>query len=159
MAEILIIGYGNVTRSDDAVGCCAAQQLAEHFRNDPEVEVVTAQQLTPEMADNISQCEFVVFLDASYGEEPGLIQRKNVLPHAAPSGFTHSFTPCVLLSAAQQLYGGAPEAIGITLAGWSFEIGNELSSGARQRLPELVRIAQQAVESYRAGSPVRIAKD
>ena len=55
-------------RGDDAIGCHAARALEQHFWNDPDVEVMAAQQLTPEMADDVSQREFVLFLDASFGD-------------------------------------------------------------------------------------------
>ncbi len=149
MTGTLIIGYGNLLRSDDAVGCHAAHELEQHYRDDPEVEVIATQQLTPEMAEDVSRCGFVLFLDASSAEQPGAIRQNRVLPGNAPGGFTHQLTPSSLLSAAQQLYGDAPEAICITLEGWSFEVGNRLSDGAQLRFPELVSQAQAVVESYR----------
>jgi len=145
----LIIGYGNLLRGDDAVGCHAAHELEQHYRDDGGVEVIACQQLTPEMADDVARCGLVLFLDASPNEEPGTIRRSRVLPGNGPGGFTHHLTPSSLLSAAQQLYGDTPEAICITLQGWSFEVSNKLSGGARKRLPELVRQAQEVVESYR----------
>lgn len=145
----LIIGYGNLLRGDDAVGCHAAHELEQRYRDDPGVEVIATQQLTPEMAEDVSRCGFVLFLDASSAEEPGTIRQTRILPGNAPGGFTHQLTPSSLLSAAQQLYGDTPEAICITLEGWSFEVGNKLSGGARFRLPEFVRQAQEVVESYR----------
>jgi hydrogenase maturation protease len=145
----LIIGYGNLLRGDDAVGCHAAHQLEQHYRDDPEVEVIGTQQLTPEMAEDVSRCGFVLFLDAASAEKPGTIRQTRVLPGNAPGGLTHQLTPSSLLSAAQQLYGDAPEAICITLEGWSFEVGNRLSDGARLRLPQLVHQAQKVVESCR----------
>ncbi len=149
MTGTLIIGYGNLLRGDDAVGCHAAHELEQHYRDDPEVEVIATQQLTPEMAEDISRCGFVLFLDASSAEGPGTIRQTRIWPGNAPDGFTHQLTPSSLLSAAQQLYGDAPEAVCITLEGWSFEVGNKLSDGARLRLPELIRRAQEVVESYR----------
>ena len=110
MSQILIIGYGNVLRADDAVGCCAAEQLQQHYRDDPDVEVIASHQLTPEMALDISRSEFVVFLDASSAEEPGKISQTRILPDTAHVGFTHQLTPATLLSLAEQLYGHAPEA-------------------------------------------------
>ncbi|MFZ0311626.1 MAG: hydrogenase maturation protease [Candidatus Korobacteraceae bacterium] len=149
MTGTLIIGYGNLLRGDDAVGCHAAHALEQHFRDDPEVEVIATQQLTPEMAEDVSRCGLVLFLDASSAEKPGTIRQSQVLPGNAPGGFTHQLTPSTLLAAAQQLYGDSPEAICITLEGWSYEVGNKLSAGARLRLPEFVRRAQETVESYR----------
>ena len=80
MTGTLIIGYGNLLRGDDAVGCHAAHELEQHYRDDPEVEVIATQQLTPEMAEDVSRCGFVLFLDASSAEKPGTIRQSRVLP-------------------------------------------------------------------------------
>jgi hydrogenase maturation protease len=135
-------------RGDDAVGCCAARELEKCFRNNPNVEIMAAQQLTPEMADDIAASQFVLFLDASCGEEPGTIRVTKLRPEPGPNGFTHQLNPSTLLSAVEQLYGDAPEGATITLAGWSFDISTNLSSGARARLPEMVRQARELVESH-----------
>lgn len=150
MPGILIIGYGNLLRGDDAVGCHAAHELEQRYRGDPKVEVIACQQLTLEMVDDVLRSKFVLFLDASPVGEPGTIHRTRVLPEHGAGGFTHHrFTPSSLISAAEQLYGDAPESVCLTLSGWAFEMGNKLSRGARSRLPELVRQAQEVVESYR----------
>ena len=149
MSGTLIIGYGNLLRGDDAVGCRAAYELDQLFRDDPNVEVIASQQLTPEMADDVAESDFVLFLDAATGELPGTVRRMRIVPQLGPGGFTHQLTPSSLLSAAGQLYGDAPEAISITLAGWSFDISNQLSPGAADRFPEMIRLAQDAVESHR----------
>ena len=71
MPGTLIIGYGNLLRGDDAVGCRAAYELEQLFRDDPDVEVIASQQLTPEMADDVAGSDFVLFLDAATGEDAG----------------------------------------------------------------------------------------
>jgi hydrogenase maturation protease len=152
LAGILVIGYGNSLRGDDVVGCRAAQQLAQSFHGDPEVEVIASPQLTPEMADDVSRSGFVLFVDASEGEAAGTIRRSRVAPEALAGGFTHSLTPSALLSAAEQLYGDAPEAIVLTLAGWSFELGSQLSPGASRSLPKLIQQARELIERHRKGA-------
>ncbi len=149
MAGTLIIGYGNMLRGDDAIGCRAAYQLEQLFRDDPGVKVIASQQLTPEMADDVAESDFVVFLDAATGEVPGALRRTRIVAQRGPSGFTHQLTPSSLLSAAEQLYGDAPEAISITLAGWCFDISNQLSPAATGRFPDMIRLAQEAVETHR----------
>jgi hydrogenase maturation protease len=149
LAGTLIIGYGNTLRGDDGVGCYVAEQLGKHFRNQADVEVLAAQQLTPEMTKDISQSAFVIFVDASNHGEPGSIHRNPVSPEGGPSGFTHQFTPPALLAAAEQLYGHAPMAISITLAGWSFDLSDELSPPAKSHLPKLIEQAKEAVDSHR----------
>ena len=155
MPGTLIIGYGNPMCGDDAIGCHAARLLEQHFWNDPDVEVVSAQQLTPEMVDDVLQRDFVLFLDASFGEQPGTIRRITVSPEPGAGGFSHHLTPSSLLTAAEQLYGDVPFAMSITMAGWSFEIGQSMSQIASRRMPDLIRLAQEAVEAHRRKKQAR----
>jgi len=153
-AGVLIIGYGNVLRGDDGVGWLAARELQRYFRDDDDVAVIAAQQLTPEMAEAVSQSRFVLFLDASCGEQPGSIQSKPVLPEDGRLRFTHRVMPATLLATAQQLYGATMPAMSMTLAAWSFELDTELSSGAKARLPEFIRQAKEIVASHRQLSEI-----
>jgi len=154
VSQILIIGWGNVLRADDAAGFLAAEQLQQYYRDDPDVKVIASHQLTPEMALDISGSDFVVFLDASSAEEPGTISQSLIPPDTVHSGFTHQLTPGTLLSLAEQLYGHAPDAVGITLAGWSFKLKNKLSRRAQMLLPVLIAQARNAVETHRQISGV-----
>lgn len=154
MSQILIIGWGNVLRADDAVGFLAAEQLQQLYRDDPGVQVIASHQLMPEMALDIAGSGSVVFLDASSAEEPGTISQTRILPETVKGGFTHQLTPAALMSLAGQLYGHVPEAIGITLAGWSFKLSNKLSRRAGILLPVLVAQARNAVETRRQISGV-----
>jgi hydrogenase maturation protease len=145
----LIIGYGNPQRGDDAIGSQAARALERHFSNDPDVEVIAAQKLTPEMVDDILQRDFVLFLEASSEEAPGTLKRTTVSPEPGPGGGTDQFTPAALLTAAEQLYGDIPFAMSITMAGWSFEPSQPLSQIAIRHMPDFLRLAKEAVESHR----------
>jgi hydrogenase maturation protease len=145
----LIIGYGNALRGDDAVGLHAAHELESQFLGDPEVGVIACHQLTPELADDISDCELVIFLDASCKGKAGTVRCEPILLESAPGAFTHQLDPASLIAAAEQLYGEAPKAFSLTLTGWSFEIGSKLSRGAKLQLPELVSRARELVASHR----------
>jgi len=149
MPGVLIIGYGNLLRGDDAAGVLAARELERYFRDHDEVETIAAQQLTPEMAEIVSTSDFVLFLDASGEDEPGSIAGTPIELEGDARQFTHHLTPATLLKLAQQIYEQAPPAMTLTLAGWSFELNNELSSGACERLPEFIRQAKEAVASHR----------
>jgi len=146
---ILIIGYGNPLRGDDAVGVLAAHGLERYFRNDHEVDVIAAQQLTPEMAEIVSRSSFVLFLDASQEDAPGGVRCELVEPEGDARRLTHHLTPASLLKTAQQIHGQAPPAVSLTLSGWSFEFGNELSPEVRGRLPEFLRQAKEIVGRQR----------
>lgn len=149
MPGILIIGYGNLLRGDDAAGALAARELDRYFQDDDEVETIAVQELTPEMAEIISRSSFVLFLDASNQGKSGSIVCAPVEPEDDSRHFTHHFTAATLLSLARQIYGQAPPAVALTLSGWSFALDSELSRRARERLPEFVRQAKETIASHR----------
>jgi hydrogenase maturation protease len=154
---ILIIGYGNTLRGDDGVGIHAARELERQYHDDPEIEIIACQQLTPELADDISRSELVIFLDAAVTDEPGTVETRPILPSNAPIGFMHHLDPASLVSAAEQLYGEVPNAVSVTLTGWSFDTGSRLSREAKLRLPELVRQAREVVTAHRRQLPLAVA--
>lgn len=123
---LLIIGYGNPLRSDDAVGQHVTWALAERLPPG-RVLVVTAHQLTPELAEGISHADTVIFIDAREGGQPGDIQKEVVVPAHPTAAFSHHVSPASLLAASQSLYGSVPSGILISIAGESFEFGTELS--------------------------------
>ncbi len=151
MPNVLIIGYGNRMRTDDAVGAEAADRLAEAYRDDPRVRVMSAHQLMPEMARDICEAEFLLLLDADAGAVPGAITKSVVTAQADECSFTHYCKPAALLFAARSLYGHTPEAVSLTLAAASFELGMELSPTASRRLPDFLEAARQIVLSWQAG--------
>lgn len=153
MSNILIIGYGNLLRGDDAIGFYAARDLEQYFRGDPDVEVVATQQLTPELADDVAHSRFVVFVDCALNGAPGAIATREVLPQEDGVSIMHHLTPSALLHAAGQLYGDAPHAVTLTLTGWTYELSNMLSRGAQLRLPDLVREAVDTVAAYYEAAP------
>jgi hydrogenase maturation protease len=134
----LIIGYGNPLRSDDAFGWHASRLLARALAGQ-DVEVITCHQLTPELAEPLSQCSHAVFIDADAEGDPGDIHRRNVHPQCpASSAFTHSCTPSGLLASAEGLYGHRPRAVAITVSAQSFAFGEALSPAVSAALPEVV---------------------
>ena len=64
-ARLTIIGCGNPVRSDDGAGVIAATRLAEQASTLQQApRVIAAQQLTPDLAENIASAAQVVFVDA-----------------------------------------------------------------------------------------------
>jgi hydrogenase maturation protease len=140
MASVLIIACGNSLRGDDAVAWRIAQSLANHAVSS-DVEIVTSQQLTPEMAESVSRAEYVVFLDASSAEPPGSL---SLVPIAAAedrsASMTHRLSPSVILAMSNALYGKAPaDAFLLTVGGESFDLSEGLSAAVSQAVPEAVK--------------------
>ena len=69
MPRTLIIGYGNPLRGDDGLGWQVASELAKCV--DALISVVAVHQLTPELAEPVSDADLVIFVDSSCDGEPG----------------------------------------------------------------------------------------
>src|SRR5262245_60332112 len=127
MSKVLVIGYGNPLRGDDGLGWYAAQALADQAQ-DPSVEIMACHQLAPELAEQVSQADFVLFVDARAGQIPGELFCEPVEPATdCNAALTHHLTPPALLTWADQLFGRYPDAMEISIGGESFELGTELS--------------------------------
>ncbi len=149
MSGILILGYGSTLRSDDALGIHAAHALQEFYRDQAGVRVLATSQLTLELAEDVSQAQFVLFIDAAEGEPPGEISRECLEPEEENLRFTHRCTPRMLLKAAGRLYARAPSAMSLTMAGASFAVGMGLSPEIESRLPDLLEEAKAIVSNWR----------
>ena len=64
MPSIVVIGYGNPLRGDDAIGWKAAEALRDVYEDDMAVEVFASHQLNPEMAESVAEAGMVIFIDA-----------------------------------------------------------------------------------------------
>ena len=115
---MLIIGYGNPLRGDDAMGLVAAERLGG----------LAVHQLTPELAEQIAQADTVIFLDADATLPAGEISVKAIEP--ADATLDHHATPAGLLRLAQTVYGALPKAWLIGMGGESFELKEGLSEAA-----------------------------
>jgi|SRR5208337_1962631 len=140
MASVLIVGYGNRLRSDDGLGVRAAEELSR--TPVAGTEILIRHQLTPELAETISQVEKVFFIDASREGQPGKIRCTPVRPLHPDVLFAHQLTPETLLSLCCELYGVRPEAFEISLCGECFELGDKLSPKVAAALPDLVEFAR-----------------
>jgi hydrogenase maturation protease len=143
MSNTLIIGYGNALRGDDGAGYIAAELLRERIQN-RNVEVISLQQLAPELMEAMSRAARVIFLDASVVGKAGKVNRIPLRPAPACSRFTHQLTPETLLAGAQALYGHTPDAVLYTIPGKFFDVGQELTPSVRRAVEGLV--AELAVQ-------------
>ena len=134
---MLLIGYGSPLRSDDALGRLIAEALGG----------ISVGQLTPELAQPISRADFVVFIDACYGETAGKITCETIQPQHNTS-LTHSSNPSTLLNAARTLYGHAPPALLISITGASFDYGDSLSPQLQFLLPAIIGQVQTIIQNH-----------
>ena len=146
MTRVLVIGYGNSLRSDDALGLWAADQLETALQNQPEVEVRACQQLTPELAVQLQEVELAIFIDASIDDAPGVVNCRKVDKDAfMPTQFSHDFTPAKLLAFTEVLYASAPEAYLFSIGAESFALGEQFSPAVEAALPDLLSRVEKKV--------------
>jgi len=129
---LLVIGYGNRLRGDDAVGPLAADAVAAWRL--PGVEAVAVPQLTPELAAPLAEAWCAVFVDAATDADE--VSCRAVHPSATPCAMGHALDPGGLLGLALQAFGRAPGAWLVTIPTSAFEIGARLSPAARAGLDE-----------------------
>jgi hydrogenase maturation protease len=146
---ILVIGYGNPLRGDDAVGQQVAQMLEMRLLRD-DLYVLTTYQLTPELAQNISHAQLVIFIDARDGSTPGTVVQISIQSADARGAFTHHVSPSSLLAAARDLYNTCPQAILFSVTGESFGYGQSLSLAVQAAVPRLLAAIEKTIEQFAA---------
>lgn len=143
----LIIGYGNRLRGDDAVGVLAAERLHE-TSPDPGLEIHAVHQLTPELAEPISRADRVIFVDACVQGARGEISLRSIRSAALPNAaFSHHATPQGLLATARTLYGRAPDACLISVAGSDFSFSLEPSLELRRSVDSVVCLLRRILRT------------
>ncbi len=154
-AATLIIGYGNPSRGDDALGPTAIDAITVLANGHPEwgeVDVVTDFQLQIEFVTDLAARARIVFIDASSrGAAPF-----SFAPLAAKqdaSITTHAVSPASLLTVFRRFYGleAAPSFL-LGIKGYEFELGEALSGGARQNLDAALAMLEQWLTVECAGA-------
>ncbi len=125
--NLLIIGWGNPMRGDDAAGPAAAERLARRG-----FETVAVHQLVPELAERIASAGTVIFLDADGAVPPGEIEIEPLAEAGAARTFEHHASPAGLLRLAHVAYGARPAACLIRMGAAGFDFGEGLSRAAEQ---------------------------
>jgi hydrogenase maturation protease len=139
----LLIGWGNGLRQDDGVGRAIAAAVERWGQ--PELEVVEAVQLTPELAPLLAAARRVLFVDAEARAAAGTGGwRLEPLPPLNPAGtpaagasqpLSHHASPGILLMIAETLYGRRPPAWQLLVAAHVCGFGSGLSPETEALLP------------------------
>ena len=139
MSRTLVIGIGNTLRSDDGAGVLAARKIERQF---PDVDVITTQELLPEVAEAISQSETVVFIDASIATDHVVV--RNIITTDRQASLTHFHSPESVLQLSAQLYGKLPGTrVVVELPATNLELGESLT-------PNTAHAVEQCLELFGA---------
>jgi hydrogenase maturation protease len=139
MNKVLVIGYGNTLRGDDAAGIRAAELIA---RQHPEIECVYVHQLMPELAEQIAESDIVFFIDADVNvKQPKMRLITPGVEENQPR--SHFISPESLLQLSRKLYQRIPSktyVIGIPAS--QFEFSEELSEATNKAVEDGVKLAE-----------------
>jgi hydrogenase maturation protease len=144
--DILVIGYGNELRGDDATGLRVAEAVAAWQL--PGVRALAVPQLTPDLSEAIAAARQVVFVDATI--EPSIqdVQLRPLDATAVDSGGSHRSDPRALVALARAVFGQAPPAWLMAVPAADFAFGAPLSSLAQRGVEAaLARLRQFCAES------------
>jgi hydrogenase maturation protease len=145
----LILACGNTLRGDDGVGPWLAEWAEERFRGGAGIQILSRQQWTPELAEDIAEAESVIFIDCSLESQPGSVSLHPVDPAPVnPTIATHHLGAPELLALARELFGFTPQRVLLLSVGAaSTEIGEEFSDAVKAALPKASSELEEAVRS------------
>jgi hydrogenase maturation protease len=137
--KILVIGCGNSFRQDDGLGCSIAEQLTPTEFNNC-VRVLVCQQLTPDLAVEMSNTDRVILIDATVDGTPGRVSVQKIEPtDQGKSILTHELQASTLLQCARVLYASNPDTYLVSVTGVSFGFGKDFSDAVQAAMPEVTR--------------------
>lgn len=131
-APVLVIGIGNPSRGDDALGPAVVARLEELLRAElagGQVETLVDFQLQIEHTLDISGRDKVFIVDASVGAASPLAIGR-VAANDTPSPFSHAMSPAELLGVYERTFGPAPPVWAVAVRGRTFELGAPIGDEA-----------------------------
>ncbi|MCX7742212.1 MAG: hydrogenase maturation protease [Tepidimonas sp.] len=156
VAPLLVLGWGNLSRGDDALGVLLVQQLeqdAAALVSCGVLECLIDHQLQVEHALDLAQRQRVLFVDAAPGLA-GPFEVRTVQPRPGRTPFTHALEPAALLDVAQRQLGLAlPVAKLLALRAQTFELGQPPSPAGMAALQAARAWALRWVHAQAAAWP------
>jgi len=133
-APILVFGWGNPSRGDDALGPLLVERIEALAL--PGVECLTDFQLQVEHALDLQDRRRVLFVDASLDAEAPFSVGP-IAPRKDASFTSHAMTPQSVLQVYCELTDeDPPDAWLLAIRGERFELGEPLSAGAAAHLDQ-----------------------
>jgi hydrogenase maturation protease len=153
VAPLLVIGIGNPSRGDDALGPALLDALrAAGVEYSGRVELLTDFQLQVEHALDLEGRRAVLFVDASWpgasfdGSAGTVLTR--IQADAAASLSSHALRPQAVLQVCAALRQPAPPAWQLAIEGRRFELGEPISELARRHLADAVEMAGDWLQAH-----------
>lgn len=141
VAPLLVFGWGNLSRGDDALGPLCVEHLRGIFAGDSRVECLDDYQLQVEHALDLVGRQRVLFVDASLScRSPFEVTPLQAAPDS--SFTTHALSPQALLQVFSDLRSEAPPPCTLlAIRGERFELGAPPGAQALEHLSAALRWA------------------
>ncbi|MCX7796721.1 MAG: hydrogenase maturation protease [bacterium] len=144
--SILVIGYGNPARCDDGIGEYVTERLLSEGIN---VDILTCQELGPELCEDISGCGLVFFIDAGIEQNEAFLIREITPKYKTPI-FSHHISPEMLLAITEELYNVRPKAYLVSIKGYNFDFGFEITEMAKQNSERAIEKIKEICMSWQS---------
>jgi len=133
MTNILVFGYGNLSRGDDALGPLVVEYIENNIKL-AGLEIITDFQLQVEHALDIEGRDLVLFIDASAGCDSAF-SFTQLVPEKDKSYTTHAMSPSSILQVYQDVvHKQPPPCFLLGIQAINFELGTGLSIQAQGNL-------------------------
>lgn len=143
-AKIIVLGWGNPSRGDDALGPALLDHLQR--RNDPRLTCLGDFQLQPEHALDLLGQDVALFIDAAVNIAPPW-QFTRLQPQADRSFSSHALSPNAVLAVYEQVQQTAPPpAYLLAVRGYQFELGADLGPEAVRHLAAAERFLDNLLQ-------------
>lgn len=148
MKKILIYGYGNPGRQDDALGILLVEHMECWAKENglKSMDFDSNYQLNIEDALAISEYDFVIFADASIEDISDFVLTR-VEPSQKTEFTMHAMNPEFVLHLCQSLYNKFPETYLLHLKGYEFDFLGELTKKAERNLNKALSRLQHIFSS------------
>jgi hydrogenase maturation protease len=150
VSRVLVLGWGNPSRGDDALGPELVRRLEALAgeRNGWHAHAfLTDFQLQPEHATDLLDCDLVLFADADLRcAAPYSFTR--VQRARDPSFTTHAMSPAAVLAVYHQVFEREPpDAYVLGMRGEQFELGDAMSATALHHLDAALSLAARLLDA------------
>lgn len=133
MTNVLVFGYGNLSRGDDALGPLLIEYIEKNSYFEG-LEVITDFQLQIEHSLDLVSRELVLFVDASVNCERAFSLTR-LVAEKDKSYTTHAMSPSSVLKVYQDIeHQEPPPCFLLSIQGLYFELGADLSEQAQCNL-------------------------
>ncbi len=143
---VLLFGYGNLSRGDDALGPLLLEYVENHFDLDG-IEILSDFQLQIEHALDLEDRSLALFVDASVSCV-NAFDFTVLTPARDKSYTTHAMSPAAVLDVYQSIKKQTPPpCFLLSIKGEKFELGEGLSPNAEQHLAQACQFAAELLHN------------